>query len=85
MLDTLLRRFALAVRRKHLPREHLGLFRLPKANCWDCEGHGGWTEYESEDEWWWLSCHCTPTEALFALPLPRRRRQPTGYSDEPPF
>lgn len=86
----------LRIQRTIWPRPVLILTDTPRPGCRDCDGIGGIEhpyghpetgEYEDSD---WEPCHCW-NEALrwVLLPLPRLpqrwHRQPTGYSDEPPF
>ncbi|GAA2364835.1 hypothetical protein [Streptomyces carpaticus] len=78
-------------------RRALVLTDTPRPTCRTCRGEGGWSEdyghpetgeYEGTHD---VLCDCwKSTRRWVLLPLPRRpralrRRDTTGYSNEPPF
>ncbi|WNI16638.1 hypothetical protein [Actinacidiphila sp. ITFR-21] len=78
------------------PRSALVVIDTPLPTCPACLGHGGWNTYISDGgsaedgETLWQHCPCwNPRWVVRLVPLPRlverRRGQPSGYSDEPPF
>lgn len=85
MLNALLSRFRLTLSTDREPGR-LGLYRTPNPNCWDCDGQRGWYDGNNDTEdGWWEPCPCTLAAPLASIPLPYRRRQPVGNSQEPPW